>query len=108
MQIFEIDCKLSVRPKEPGKYVFSDPKRLLQHYLPKADINCRDRDVHSPAEPESDRQVFAKSSTCCARSSHAGPKPTASQSTKSSEHLRPTECANYFRNSAYAQSETHH
>ncbi len=31
-------------------------------------------------------------------------KAAASQSAKSSEHFTPTQCANYFRNSGYAQS----
>jgi hypothetical protein len=32
----------------------------LQQYLPIGDINCRDCDVRSLAEPEPNRQVFVK------------------------------------------------
>ena len=70
----------------------------------KADINCRDCGVRSLAGPEPIDRSSSSSSTCCARPPRARPKPSASQSAKSSEHLRPTECANYFRNSGYAQS----
>jgi lipopolysaccharide biosynthesis protein len=66
----------------------------------KPDINCRDYDVRSLAEPEPDRHVFAKFKHLLRRPPRARPKPSALQSAKSSEHLR----TNYFRNSGYAQS----
>jgi len=57
--------------------------------VPKANINCRDCDVRSLAGPEPDRQVFAKFKHLLRKAAARWPKPTATQSAKSSEHLRP-------------------
>ena len=46
------------------------------------------RSVHSPNPNPIDR-FSPSSSTCCARPPRARPKPSASRSAKSSEHLRP-------------------
>ena len=44
------------------------------------------------------------SSTCCARPPRARPKPSASQSAKSSEHLRPPNAPTISETHGYAQS----
>jgi hypothetical protein len=70
----------------------------------KAEINCRDCDVSSLAGPEPDRQVFAKLKHLLRR---AAARSAESICVTIGEMLRaftPTECANYFRNSGYAQS----
>ena len=51
--------------------------------------HCRDCDVRSLAEPEPNRQVFVKFKHLLRKAAARCPKPTASQSAKSSEHLRP-------------------
>ena len=77
---------------------------MNDHLAPNADINCRDCDVRSLAGPEPNRQVFAKFK-------HLSRKAAARSSetiyVTIGEILRaftPTECANHFRNSGYAQS----
>src|SRR5260370_38889937 len=70
--------------------------------VPKVDINCRDCDVRSLAEPEPDRHVFAKFKHLLCK---AAARSAETICVTIGEILRrPTECANYFRNSGYAQS----
>jgi len=71
-------------------------------FVPKVDINCRDCDVRSLAEPEPDRHVFAKFKHLLRK---AAARSAETICVTIGEILRrPTECANYFRNSGYAQS----
>ena len=76
--------------------------------MPTGDINCRDCDVRSLAEPEPNRQVFVKFKHLLRK---AAPRSAETICVIIGEILRaftPTECANYFRNSRYAQSQKHH
>jgi hypothetical protein len=77
---------------------------LLQHYLQKADINCRDRDVRSLAEPEPDRQVFAKFKHLLRKAVARSAETNCITIGEILRAFTPTECANYFRTSGYAQS----
>jgi len=73
-------------------------------WCPKADINCRDCDVRSLAGPEPDRQVFAKFNHLLRKSAARSVETIYVTIGEILRAFTPTECANYFRNSGYAQS----
>jgi hypothetical protein len=68
------------------------------------DINCRDRDVRSLAEPEPDRQVFAKFEPLLRKAVAGSAETNCITIGEILRAITPSECANYFRNSAHAQS----
>ena len=74
------------------------------HLAPNADINCRDCDVRSLAGPEPDRQVFARFKYLLLKAAARSAETICVTIGEILRALRPTECANYFRNSGYAQS----
>jgi hypothetical protein len=92
------------RTSGPEKFRRSVKKRLFQHYPPKADINCRDCDVRSLAGPEPDRQVFAKLKHLLRKAAARSAETICVTIGEILRAFTPTECANYFRNSGYAQS----
>jgi hypothetical protein len=89
--------------RRPSKIPVFSLKGLFQRYLPKADINCRDCDGRSLTEPEPDRHVFAKFKHLL-RKAAARSAETICVTIGILRALTPTECANYVRNSGYAQS----
>ena len=73
------------------------------------DINCRDCDVRSLAEPEPNQQVFVSSSTSVQALCKAAARSAETIFVIIGEILRaftPTECANHFRNSGYANPKS--
>ena len=72
--------------------------------MPKADINGRDCDVRSLAGPEPDRQVFAKFKHLLRKAAARSAETIYVTIGKILPAFTPTECANYFRNSGYAES----
>ncbi len=71
---------------------------------PTGDINCRDCDVRSLAEAEPDRQVFAKFKHLLRKAAARSAETIYVTIGEILRAFTPTECANYFRNSGYAQS----
>jgi hypothetical protein len=68
------------------------------------DINCRDCDVRSLSEPEPDRHVFAKFKHLLRKAAARSAETICVTIGEILRAFTPTECANYFRNSGYAQS----
>jgi hypothetical protein len=68
------------------------------------DINCRDRDVRSLAEPEPDRQVFAKFEPLSRKAAAGAAETNCITIGEILRAIMAAESAHYFRNSAYAQS----
>src|ERR1700751_3125280 len=79
---------------------------LFLQYLPLADINCRDCDVRSLAGPEPDRRVFAKFKDLLRKADARSAETICVTIGEILRAFMPTECANCFRNSGYAQK--HH
>ena len=73
-------------------------------FAPNADINCRDCDVRSLAGPEPDRQVFAKFKHLLRKAAARSAETICVTIGEILRAFAPAECANYFRNSVYAQS----
>jgi len=71
------------------------------------DINCRDCDVRSLAEPEPNR-VFVKFKHLLRKAAARSAETICVIIGEILRAFTPTECANYFRNSRYAQSQKHH
>ena len=72
--------------------------------VPTGDINCRDCDVRSLAEPEPNRQVFVKFKHLLRKAAARSAETICVIIGEILRAFTPTECANYFRNSRYAQS----
>jgi hypothetical protein len=70
--------------------------------VPTGDINCRDCDVRSLAEPEPDRRVFAKFKHLLRKAAARSAETICVTIGEILRAFTPTECANYFRR--YAQS----
>ncbi len=76
--------------------------------VPTGDINCRDCEVRSLAEPEPNRQVFVKFKHLLRKAAARSAETICVIIGEILRAFTPTECANYFRNSRYAQSQKHH
>jgi hypothetical protein len=77
-------------------------------FVPTGDINCRDCDARSLAEPEPNRQVFVKFKHLLRKAATRSAETICVITGEILLAFTPTECANYFRNSRYAQSQKHH
>jgi len=66
--------------------------------------HCRDCHVRSLAGPEPDRQVFAKFKHLLRKAAARSAETIYVTIGEILRAFTPTECANYFRNSGYAQS----
>src|SRR2546423_15447379 len=75
---------------------------------PIGDINCRDCDVRLLAEPESDRQVFAKFKHLLRKGAARSAKTICVTIGEILRAFTATECANYFRNSRLGPILKHH
>src|SRR5215204_1456271 len=76
--------------------------------VPTSDINCRYCDALSLAEPEPNRQVFVKFKHLLRKAATRSAETICVITGEILLAFTPTECANYFRNSRYAQSQKHH
>ncbi len=95
------DCATVMSALASSTDIFSPTCHVRK--APTGDINCRDCGVPSLAEPEPDRQVFAKFKHLLRK---AAARSAETNCVTIGEILRaftPTEWANYFRNSRYAQ-----
>jgi hypothetical protein len=83
-----------------------DISTLLQQTAngPTGDINCRDCDVRSFAEPEPNRQVFVKFKHLLRKVAARSAETICVIIGEILRAFTPTECANYFRNSRYAHN----
>jgi hypothetical protein len=72
--------------------------------VPTGDINCRDCDVRLLAEPEPDRQVFAKFKHLVRKGDARSAKTICVTIGEILRAFTATECANFFRNSRLCQS----
>ena len=75
---------------------------------PTGDINCRDCNVRSLVEPEPNRQVFVKFKHLLRKAAARSAETICVIIGEILRAFTPTECANCFRNSRYAQSQKHH
>ena len=66
--------------------------------------HCRDCHVRSLAGPEPDRQVFAKFKHLLRKAAARSAETIYVTIGEILRAFMPTECANYFRNSGYAES----
>ena len=71
------------------------------------EINCCDCDVRSLAEPEPNRQVFVTFKRLLRKAAARSAETICVIIGEILRAFTPTECANYFRNSRYAQSQKH-
>src|SRR5258708_15808794 len=77
-------------------------------FVPIGDINCRDCDVRSLAEPEPNRQGLVKFKHLLRKAAARSAKTICVISGEILRAMYARRCANYFRNSRYAQSQKHH
>jgi hypothetical protein len=91
----------------PSTADVAGPPRQVR-FVPTGDINCRDCDARSLAEPEPNRQVFVKFKHLLRKAATRSAETICVITGEILLAFTPTECANYFRNSRYAQSQKHH